>query len=179
MSQLDPIPPPGMSSHDPPLDDLDVDTDVDDDTLNVDTVIYSFLDAFPEPTDEQVHKLAELLGFSKDDFEEKVFELFGDTVEDEFGDDDGEDGDDEEEGDLEIDGEIIEDPVDIFLISFFLLNPEPTEEQVHALADLAGVTPEHLEEHIYHMLASMANEVPDQLDEFDQVDQTERGVSHP
>lgn len=109
-------------------------------SVDVDTVIFSFLEAFPEPTDEQVHHLAFILGINFEDFEEKIFELFGQEIED---------------SNIDLTKEVAE-PLDVFLISYFLLVPQPSEEQIHALAPLVGLTPEALEERIYSLLADLS-----------------------
>lgn len=158
-----PVPPPRD-----PQPDLDTDPDLEDmaDDLDPDTVIYSFLEAFPDPSDEQVHRLATLLGYSDyGDFEEKIFELFGDEVSDgELDDlDDGEDeGDDsdlglDDEDDIDVD-EVDDDPIGTFLISFFLINNQPTEDQIHDLAEILGITPDKIEEKIYEMLTALVKD---------------------
>jgi predicted HAD superfamily phosphohydrolase len=45
--------------------------------------------------------------------------------------------------------------MDMFLAGFFLLNPEPTEEQVHTLAELVGIPAPDLEERVYALLSQM------------------------
>jgi hypothetical protein len=144
-----------------------------DATVDMDTVIYSFLEAFPDPTDEQVHHLATLLGFDYTEFEDHIFELLGSDVDEQFGEDciDG----------LVENEDIVEDPLDLFLIAYFLINPQPTEEQIHSLALMVNVSPEELEERIYKLLADLENpsegdgliEDEDQGDEDDEDDEGE------
>jgi hypothetical protein len=59
------------------------------------------------------------------------------------------------------------DYMDMFLAGFFLLNPEPTEEQVHALAELVGIPAPDLEERVYALLSQMV-EGEDEDDEDDE-----------
>jgi hypothetical protein len=164
----------GPAPPDPNLPDPDPDLEELDDDLDPDTVIFSFLEAFPDPTDHQVHRLASLLGYADyGDFEEKIFELFGEEVQDgELDDleDDDEDLDNDSEIDVEDDDddEVDDDPVGTFLISFFLINNQPSEEQIHHLAEILGVTPEEIEEKIYSMLTNLVED-PDS-DAADQVD---------
>lgn len=106
------------------------------------TVVSAFLSAFPEPTDEQLHTFSELLGIPYQDFENEVFEMFSEVVEDEGPDD------------LAEDEEIVEDDLDLFLVSFFAFVSPPTEEQVHKLAEMVGLEPAQLEERVYKMLQS-------------------------
>lgn len=128
-----------------PPSTADPDPDVD---IDLDTVVYAFLDVFPEPTDDQVHQLAGVLGLDIEDFEEYIFGLFGDAVTD------------LDVNDLE--GELTDsqiEPLDVFLVSYFLLNPEPTEDQVHTLASLVNVLPDELEERIYSLLENLTSDL--------------------
>lgn len=118
--------------------------------MDIDTVIYAFLDAVPEPTDEQVHQFAALLGIDFEVFEEQIFKLFGDAVEQE--------DQDQDQDETDVDTDRIDDPLDVFLISYFLLNPQPSEEQVHNLALMVNVPPEELEERIYSLLADLGTD---------------------
>lgn len=45
--------------------------------------------------------------------------------------------------------------VDTLIKNFFIANPSPTDEQVHALAESLGITPERLEERIYRMFSAL------------------------
>lgn len=99
-----------------------------------------FLNIFPEPSDEQLHHFSTALGIPYPEFEEQVFQIFKDEVD--FDVDEVEDQ--------------AEDELDLFIISFFLYMPEdPSEEQIHALANLVGIEPEELEERIYKMLQAI------------------------
>lgn len=114
----------------PPDSDLEFD---------LDSVIRSFLTAFPDPEDKQVHGFAALIGLDYADFEERMFSMFGAEL---------------DEDDLI---EITEnaDPVDEFIIHYFLHNATPTEEQIHSLAAIVGMEPEEFEEHIYSMMSDL------------------------
>lgn len=130
-------------------------------TVDLDTVIFSFLEAVPEPTDEQLESFATLLGMDYKVFEERVFKLVGDGVND--------------LEDEDLDELTDDDPLSTFILSFFMLNPEPSEEQVHALAELAGMTPEQLEEAIYALLTDLSSddESEDEEDEDGEEDDTD------
>lgn len=128
-----------MSHPSPQKAEVDEPSDEGNSIEDLDAVIFAFLKANPKPTDEQLHKVSELLGYPYEVFEERVFELFGEQLQD---------------LDVEDAGELAdEDPLSTFLMSFFMLNPEPSEEQIHSLAELAGVTPEELEQKVYALLA--------------------------
>jgi len=120
-----------------------------DDYADIDTVIYSFLEAFPQPTDEQVHYLGSLLGLTTEQFEERIFKLLGEDLQDDI-------------EDIEDIDTVEDDPLDVFLVSYFLINSAPSETQIHELAALLGITPESLEERIYSMLADL-NSLVDKL----------------
>lgn len=197
MSTAGPAPP------DPETDE-DEGLELDVEGLDDETVIFSFLEAFPNPTDEQVHKFATLLGY-KDfvEFEEKIFKLFGDVVNDgelydeddldsddldeddedavleeleiagegdntDEDEDEDEDEDDDEEEDEDDEDDEEDDPIATFLISFFLLNPEPTEDEVHALAELVGLAPEVLEQKIYSILSDLSEDPDSDVGETDE-----------
>lgn len=135
----------------------------DEALVDLKQLVELFLDICPEPTDEQLHVFSESLGIPYETFEEKVFQLFKDVLEDEADEDDLDD----------LEQDIAEDPLDLFIASFFLYMPEdPTEEQVHAFAQLIGVTPEELEERIYRMLQAFDDEDLDDenLDDADDLD---------
>lgn len=129
------------------LDDLD---DIDTDNLvTLEDVIENYLAVNPDPSDLQVHQLAVLLGLSVPELEEKFFSMFGAEVQENFTEEDL-DLDDDEEDDV--------DPLKYFVLSYFLHNGEPSEEQIHHLASLLKVTPEELEETIYEMLTDLIDE---------------------
>lgn len=124
---------------DPPSSELENEENFDENDLK--SFIEAYLNLVPEPTDEQVHELAELLGFEYQLFERIVFSLFSEN--------------------LDSIENIADEPLDYLLLSFFLLNPEPTDTQIHYLSALVGKTPEEIEETIYSLLS----EVNDDLDE--------------
>jgi hypothetical protein len=137
----------------------------DDDTqvlaeAKIDTVIYSFLEAYPEPTDDQVHRLAEILGMTPEEFETRIFDMFSDELDED---------EDEAELDEDEDDILAEDSIDIFLISYFTINASPTEDEVHSLAALIGLTAAELEARIYRMLAELTSD-DDEDDEEDSED---------
>lgn len=130
--------------------------------LDLDTVITAFFLAIPNPTDAQFHVFADLIGVDYSDLEERVFSMVGHEIQDlepQIQNLDQEDLDD-----------LGWDPMDMFLAGFFLLNPEPTEEQVHALAELVDIPAPDLEERVYALLSQMVegadgDEVLEDLDD--------------
>jgi hypothetical protein len=127
--------------------------------LDLDTVITAFFLAIPNPTDDQFHVFADLIGVDYRDLEERVFSMVGHEIQDlepQIQNLDQEDLDD-----------LGWDSMDMFLAGFFLLNPEPTEEQVHALAELVGIPAPDLEERVYALLSQMV-EGEDEDDDDDE-----------
>jgi hypothetical protein len=127
--------------------------------LDLDTVITAFFLAIPNPTDAQFHVFADLIGVDYRDLEERVFSMVGHEIQDlepQIQNLDQEDLDD-----------LGWDYMDMFLAGFFLLNPEPTEEQVHALAELVGIPAPDLEERVYALLSQMV-EGEDEDDDDDE-----------
>lgn len=112
-----------------------------DDVISVQDVIQAYLLANPTPSDQELHSLAETLGYTYQEFEELVFKMLKDAV------------DEADEDDLD---EVIEDPLDLFIVSFLSWATTPTEEQVHALATLVNLTPEALEERMYELLSGLS-----------------------
>lgn len=115
--------------------------DVDD--LDVQDVISAYLLANPTPTDESLHNFAKLLGFDYEDFETLVFKMLAEELEDA----------DEEDID-----DVIEDPLDLFLVTLFSWLDAPTEEQVHSLATMLEMEPAALEERLYALLSGLTSE---------------------
>ncbi len=114
--------------------------EVEDNLEDLKLFITSFLDIYPNPSEDQVHQLASILGIPYEALERLVFSMFSELVE-------------------ETD---IEDPLDLLLLSFFVLNPSPEEDEIHSLARLCGITPDVLEERIYSLMAdSEALETPE------------------
>lgn len=150
-----------------PLEDRDGDdqdpNDVELPQIDLRTVVIAFLSVVPEPTDEQLHAFAELLGIPYQTFENEVFTMFSDAVEDPELDTDE---------DVE---DVVTDDMDMFLVSFFTYNHSPSEEQIHHLAGLLGITPEELEERVYRMLQGL--EFEDQVE--DEEDVHEEHVENP
>lgn len=130
--------------------------------LDLDTVITAFFLAIPNPTDAQLHVFAGLIGVDYRDLEERVFSMVGHEIQDlepQIQNLDQEDLDD-----------LGWDSMDMFLAGFFLLNPEPTEEQVHTLAELVDIPAPDLEERVYALLSQMVegedeDEVLEDLDD--------------
>lgn len=124
----------------------------DDDDVTVEDVISAFLAVNPTPTDDQIHTLAALLNTPFDEFEDVIYEMFSDFVDDPEGyADEVEDAldelaptDDETEED---------DPVEVLLVCFFAFHQDPTDVEIHQLAGLIDMTPEQLEEVLYELLA--------------------------
>lgn len=127
--------------------------------LDLDTVITAFFLAIPNPTDAQFHAFAGLIGVDYRDLEERVFSMVGHEIQDlepQIQNLNQEDLDD-----------LGWDPMDTFLAGFFLLNPEPTEEQVHTLAELVGIPATDLEERVYALLSQMVEGDGEDGDEGD------------
>lgn len=132
--------------------------------LDLDTVITAFFLAIPNPTDAQLHVFAGLIGVDYRDLEERVFSMVGHEIQDlepQIQNLDQEDLDD-----------LGWDSMDMFLAGFFLLNPEPTEEQVHTLAELVDIPAPDLEERVYALLSQMV-EGEDEDDEDEDEDEDE------
>lgn len=141
-----------------PLDYLEM-PDPDGSDVSHEGLIRFYLEHNPEPSDDQIHHLATLVGLPFEKFEECIYKLFGEFV--------GE-ADDEADQPDDIADELLDegddedvDSLDMFLISFFLRNPEPTDPQIHTLALLVGMTPAELEERIYGLLADFVDEDED------------------
>lgn len=131
--------------------------------LDLDTVIIAFFRALPEPTDAQLHAFAGLIGMDFRDLEERVFSMVGqeiESLEDQIEDLDQDDIDD-----------LGWDSMDLFLVGFFMHNTEPSEEQIHALADLVGIPAPDLEERVYSLLSQIIDETedPEFLEEMEAV----------
>lgn len=122
---------------DPPDTDELVDHDDDFDEDDLKSFVEAYLNIVPNPTDAQMHELANLLGFDYSWFERIVFSLFSEKLDD-----------------IE---EVADDPLELFLVSFFLLNPEPTDEQMHYMASVTGMSPEKIEERIYALLSEVGD----------------------
>ena len=127
--------------------------------LDLDTVITAFFLAIPNPTDDQLHVFADLIGVDYRDLEERVFSMVGHEIQDL-----------EQQQTQNLDQEDLDDLgwdyTDMFLAGFFLLNPEPTEEQVHALAELVGIPAPDLEERVYALLSQMVEGEDDEDEEI-------------
>ncbi len=51
-----------------------------------------------------------------------------------------------------------EEAVDNFILSFFVLVPDPTDQQMHLLAQALGVKPEDLEQRVYQIMGKIATD---------------------
>jgi hypothetical protein len=127
--------------------------------VNLEDVINSFLMVNSEPTDEQVHAFARTVGVDYKVLEAKVYEMLGDIMTKQNPTD---------TVDLENLGP--QDPLDTFILTFFLFNASPTDDQVHDLAELVNVSHEELEERIYRMLAEHNQESDDNSVEVSALD---------
>jgi len=176
--------PPGAPSEDtvaepdlplnPRMDPEEVDQepiDEDDEAFTLEDVIKCFLRANPNPTDEQVHAFAELMGLSYEEFEAEVFKKFGEVIRqavsigpsedeedapiegDETDLEDEELSDPEDDTELQVDDELdVQDDIDMFVVAYMLFNAQPTDEQIHQLAFVVDLTKEEMEQRIYRML---------------------------
>lgn len=141
MSDPNPTPPPEETQD----DSVDSST-----TIDLETVVSAFLSLHPTPTDDQLHKFAELLGIDYAEFENQVFKMFGEALED------------EDIEDVVDDEELIGDELDLFLVAFFTYLPEPEEDQVHKLAEMLSISPEEVEERVFRMLSILNEEDEDE-----------------
>ena len=115
---------------DPPIDGIDIKT-----------VIEKYLEFNPNPTDENVHSFASALGLDFKEFEALIYKLFGSLI--------------DETEDQELLEELEpEDPLDMFLLNYFLFNSTPTDDQIHALATLVGEDHQMFEERVYRMMTT-------------------------
>lgn len=112
-----------------------------DDDVSVQDVLQAYLLANPTPSDQELHSLAATLGYSYEDFEEIVFSMLKDAV------------DDADEDELD---EVIDNPLDLFIVTLLSWVKNPTEEMVHSLATLVNLTPEALEERMYELLSGLS-----------------------
>lgn len=128
-------------------------TEDDDTTLR--NVVLAFLNLIPKPTDDQTHALAGLLGFEFLDFEDRMREVLAPYIE--------EDEDPNKVNVKKIDIEHehdLDDPLDTFLLAFYMLVPEPTEQQLLILSVLVNLTLSELEEHTYTVIHKLMEEHP-------------------
>jgi hypothetical protein len=196
--------PPSMDPDEVDDPDALVDVDVDGDEFTLDDVIKCFLRANPAPTAElmglsyeefeaevfrkfgEVVRQATSLGPSEDDGEDAE-EGEGDVEEDAddgVDDDDldvDEDDQDEEDQELQADDELdVQDDIDMFVVAYILFNSEPSDEQIHQLAFVVGITKEQMEQRIYRMLGTffqLGDEGNDEEDEdLDQDEDDEDGA---
>lgn len=129
--------------------------------VDVDTVIYSFLDAFPDPTDEQVFYLGRILGFEPHEFEAKISELLDqDEVLHDFDQEDDPEGGDE----------AYKDTLDLFMLALFLFDSNISDGMVNDLAELLGMSVGDLETRINRLLVQDQGVDPD-LDDLDDLDE--------
>jgi hypothetical protein len=139
--------------------------------ISVEDLIRSYLVHNENPTDAQIHLLADLVGLPYQDFEGVIYKLFGEYVgdaADDVADDSDSSTDEDDAGDvaeeLEEDGEPIS-ALDVFIVSYFMRNPEPSDTQIHLLAQAVGMEPEALEEHLYNLLSDLVSSDEDDDDE--------------
>lgn len=112
-----------------------------DDAVSVQDVLQAYLLANPTPSDQELHSLATTLGYSYEDLEEIVFSMLKDAV------------DEADEDELD---EVIDNPLDLFIVTLLSWVKSPTEEMVHSLATLVNLTPEALEERMYELLSGLS-----------------------
>lgn len=136
------------------------------DDVALQTVVLAFLTLFPKPTDDQTHALAGLLGLDFLEFEDQVRHALTPYL--------AEDEDpakvSHKDVDYEVDNEL-DDPKDTFLLAFYMMHPEPTQEQLLILSVLADLTLEELEEHTYRVINLLLETHPQGVDvDFDSLD---------
>lgn len=119
------------------------------------SVVLAFLNLIPNPTDDQTHALAGLLGFQFLEFEDRMREVLAPYL------DEGEEFDDVDVEEIDLDLEKdLDDPLDTFLLAFYMLHPEPTEPQLMILSVLVNLTLEELEEHTYKVIHKLMETHP-------------------
>jgi hypothetical protein len=101
-------------------------------------------DGQPDPEDE------EPLGITAEDLGDVDSDLLGDEINEDEDESDEEGNDDEDEGENSQDLKMFD-----LLSSFLSLNPSPSDEQFHSLADALGLPHEELEAHIYRLVGVM------------------------
>lgn len=114
----------------------------------------AFINLFPSPTDDQVRAFAGLLGYEFSDFEAKMTALIAPLLDEE---------DDEQEHDIDMEADEA-NPLDAFLLSFYIIHPEPTADQLTILAALLGVTLEELETETYRVINDLEADSQDDTD---------------
>lgn len=113
------------------------------DDLTLQNVLLAFAALFPEPTDDQTHALAGLLGFDKQELVSLAQKILAPFL-------NGDDQSDEQP----------EDPIETFLLTFYLINPSPSEEQLEVLALLTELTLEELESRTYSAITKLTEAQP-------------------
>lgn len=114
------------------------------DDLALQNVLLAFAAIFPEPTDDQTHALAGLLGFDKQELVELAHKILAPFI----------------NGDDQSAPAETNDPIETFLLAFYLINPEPTEEQLEVLALLMELTLEELESRTYSAITKLTEAQP-------------------
>jgi hypothetical protein len=148
----------------------------DSEELTIEDVITAFLKWNATPTEEQVQNLAELCGVATEEFEAVVYRMFGEIVGDDL------DYDDDAVAEPELDDQSVEDniedilnddydgeidPLDLFIISYFLRNPDPTDEQIQLLSSTVGLNPAQLEERLFAIMSDSIDDIPDEDEDND------------
>jgi hypothetical protein len=64
----------------------------------------------------------------------------------------------------------------MFLLSFFVANPSPSDDDVHKIADLLGITAEELEERIYRLMTNLLDK-PETTEDTDLLGEDEANES--
>lgn len=113
------------------------------DDMTLQNVLLAFAALFPEPTDDQTHALAGLLGFDKSELVDLAQKILAPLI----------NGDDQSDAEPD-------DPIGTFLLAYYLINPEPTEEQLEVLALLTELTLEELESQTYSAITKLTEAQP-------------------
>jgi hypothetical protein len=114
------------------------------DDLALQNVLLAFAAIFPEPTDDQTHALAGLLGFDKQELVSLAQKILAPFL----------------NGDDQSDTLQASDPIETFLLAFYLVNPEPSEEQLEVLALLTELSLEELESKTYSAITKLTEATP-------------------
>lgn len=114
------------------------------DDLALQNVLLAFAALFPEPTDDQTHALAGLLGFDKQELIDLAQKILAPIL----------------NGDDQTAPAETDEPLETFLLAYYLINPEPSADQLEVLALLTELTLEELESRTYNAITKLTEATP-------------------
>lgn len=114
-----------------------------DDELTVEDVIHAYLQWVDTPSSAEIESLGQLLGYGTEEFEKLILSMF----------DESNDVEDNEEDDTEDDESDDLNPQDLFIISYFLHQSDPSDEQINQLVSVLGISNSELEERLLTLLS--------------------------